>query len=90
MYSLATVVQTVEESKALSLRRGPRIIISARGMLAGGRVLHHLRAFESDAPDVIPLPGFQPGGKNGAALATGGWEVRVREHPERADPEQPG
>ncbi|MCX7620381.1 MAG: MBL fold metallo-hydrolase, partial [Acidimicrobiales bacterium] len=36
------LVRTVEDSKALTARRGPMIVLSASGMLTGGRVLHHL------------------------------------------------
>ena len=38
-----TYVQSVEESKALNLRKDPMIIISASGMAETGRILHHLR-----------------------------------------------
>ena len=38
-------VHTPEESKSLNQRKGPMLIISASGMLTGGRVLHHIKAF---------------------------------------------
>ena len=41
MFNVAEKVRTVEESKALNLREGPFIVISAGGMPTGGRVLHH-------------------------------------------------
>ncbi|MEO7017901.1 MAG: MBL fold metallo-hydrolase RNA specificity domain-containing protein [Leifsonia sp.] len=47
MYSLATLVRTVDDSKLLNLRDGPAIIISASGMLEGGRIL---RIFGQDVP----------------------------------------
>jgi metallo-beta-lactamase family protein len=77
MYSIATLVRSVEESKALNLRRGPMIIVSASGMLTGGRVLHHLLAFGSDARNAILLTGFQAGGTRGAALAAGADHLRM-------------
>lgn len=77
MYSIATLVRSVEESKALNLRRGPMIIVSASGMLTGGRVLHHLQAFGSDARNAILLSGFQAGGTRGAALAAGADHLRI-------------
>jgi metallo-beta-lactamase family protein len=40
-----TYVKEVEESKALSANRFPKVIISASGMATGGRVLHHIAAF---------------------------------------------
>ena len=77
MYSIATLVRSVEESKVLNLRRGPMVIISASGMLTGGRVLHHLQAFGSDARNAILLSGFQAGGTRGAALAGGADYLRM-------------
>src|SRR5512141_1550161 len=42
-FKMLTYVQSVEESKALNLRKDPMIIISASGMAENGRILHHLR-----------------------------------------------
>ncbi|HEV7183591.1 MAG TPA: MBL fold metallo-hydrolase, partial [Leifsonia sp.] len=55
MYSLATLVRTVDDSKLLNLRGGPAIIISASGMLEGGRVLHHIVAYGTDRRNAIVL-----------------------------------
>lgn len=77
MYDLATMVRTVDESKALNQRHGPMIILSASGMLAGGRVLHHLAAFAPDARNAILLSGYQAGGTRGATLAGGARELRM-------------
>jgi metallo-beta-lactamase family protein len=87
MYELATMVRSVEESKALNQRSGPMIIISASGMLTGGRVLHHLEAFAPDSRNAIVLSGYQAGGTRGAALAGGADTLRMfgREVPIRAE-----
>jgi metallo-beta-lactamase family protein len=77
MYSLATPVPTVDESKLLNLRGGPMVIISASGMLAGGRILHHLRAYGGDRSNAIVLTGFQAGGTRGAALLHGARSLRM-------------
>lgn len=77
MYEIATMVRTAEESKALNRRRGPMIILSASGMLTGGRVLHHLEAFGGDARNAIVLSGFQAGGTRGAALLAGADHLRL-------------
>ena len=77
MYELATMVRTVDESKALNLRKGPMIIISASGMLTGGRVLHHLVAFGPDPRNAILLSGYQAGGTRGASLAGGAARLRI-------------
>ena len=77
MYELATMVRSVDESKALNLRHGPMIIISASGMLTGGRVLHHLEAFGPDARNAILMSGYQAGGTRGALLAGGADRLRM-------------
>ena len=41
MYKVAVPARSPDESKLLNLRGGPMIIISASGMLTGGRILHH-------------------------------------------------
>lgn len=70
-------VSSVEESKALNTRRGAKVIVSASGMLTGGRVLHHLLAFAGDVRNAIILCGYQAGGTRGAALARGERRIRV-------------
>lgn len=77
MCDFATPVRTVEESKALNERTGPMIIISASGMLTGGRVLHHVMAFGSDPRNAIVLAGFQAAGTRGARLAAGERSLRI-------------
>ncbi len=77
MYSLATLVRTVDDSKLLNLRGGPCVIISASGMLEGGRVLHHLTAYGPDRANAIVLTGFQAGGTRGAALLRGERSLRI-------------
>jgi metallo-beta-lactamase family protein len=77
MFDLAERVRTVEESKELNRRNGPMIIISASGMLAGGRVLHHLVSFGPDPKNAIVLSGFQAGGTRGAVLARGERHLRL-------------
>jgi metallo-beta-lactamase family protein len=77
MFHAAKIVRSTEESKALNTQRGPMIIISASGMLTGGRILHHLRAFAPDPRNAILLSGFQAGGTRGAALAQGAQSLRV-------------
>jgi metallo-beta-lactamase family protein len=87
MYRLARVIQSVDESKLLNLRGGPMVIISASGMLTGGRILHHLAAYGSDHNNAIVLTGFQAGGTRGAALLAGAGTLRIfgRDVPIRAE-----
>lgn len=87
MTELATYVNSVEQSKALNVSRGPKIIISASGMLTGGRVLHHVEAFGPDPKNAILLSGYQAGGTRGAALLAGQPTLRMfgRDVPIRAE-----
>lgn len=87
MFGAAERVRTVEESKALNSRHGPFIVISASGMLAGGRVLHHVATFGPDRRNAIVLIGFQAGGTRGAALVRGERVLRIfgRDVPIRAE-----
>lgn len=77
MYELATMVSSVDDSKLLNLRGGPMIIISASGMLTGGRVLHHIAAFGDDPRNAIVLTGYQAPGTRGGALANGADSLRM-------------
>ena len=77
MGRVATLVHTVEQSKALAHRTGPQIIVAASGMATGGRVVHHLKTFAPDPKNLILLAGFQAGGTRGAALAAGARSIRI-------------
>lgn len=77
MFDLAVRVRTVEESIALNRNADPKIIISASGMLSGGRILHHVVSFGQDRKNAIVLSGFQAGGTRGAALVDGARELRI-------------
>lgn len=70
-------VHTVEESKALNERQGPMLIISASGMMTGGRVLHHLKTFAPYPQNTIVLTGFQAAGTRGEALEKGAEEIKI-------------
>jgi metallo-beta-lactamase family protein len=87
VYRIAKLVTTVDDSKLLNLRGGPMVIISASGMLAGGRVLHHLAAYGPDPSNAIVLTGFQAGGTRGARLLAGSGILRIfgRDVPIRAE-----
>ncbi len=74
---MTRMVTSAEESKALNRRKGPMVIVSASGMVTGGRVLHHLIAFAPDPRNAIVLCGFQAGGTRGASIAAGASTVRI-------------
>lgn len=80
MSEVAIIVNSAEDSKALNLRHGPMLIISASGMATGGRVLHHLEAFATDPRNLILLAGFQAGGTRGASLLAGAKIIKMHGH----------
>ncbi|HTQ63088.1 MAG TPA: MBL fold metallo-hydrolase [Candidatus Solibacter sp.] len=65
------LTRSVEESKAINNVKTPCIIISASGMVSGGRVLHHLAQRLPDARNAVILGGFQAVGTRGRALLEG-------------------
>jgi metallo-beta-lactamase family protein len=75
--------QTVEESKALNTRPGPFIIISASGMLEGGRVLHHIKHNIQDPNSVILLTGYQAPETLGRTLEDGVQNITIHGIPLR-------
>ena len=75
--AVATYTRDVEASKAITASPMPKVIISASGMLTGGRVLHHLKAYGPDTRNTIVLSGFQAAGTRGAALLGGAREVKI-------------
>jgi metallo-beta-lactamase family protein len=66
-----------EESKRLNEMRGPRIIISASGMLTGGRVLHHAIRILPDEKATIVFVGYQAAGTTGRRIQDGEKEVKI-------------
>jgi metallo-beta-lactamase family protein len=68
---------TREESKQINSMKGARIIISASGMLTGGRVLHHALRVLPDEHATIIFVGYQAAGTLGRRIQSGEREVRV-------------
>jgi metallo-beta-lactamase family protein len=65
------LARSVEESKSINSVKTPCIIISASGMVTGGRVLHHLAQRLPDPRNAVILAGFQAEGTRGRALQEG-------------------
>lgn len=72
-----TYVRDASDSRALNGRLEPAIIISASGMVTGGRVLHHIKAFGPHAKNTILFCGYQAAGTRGEALVHGAHEVKI-------------
>ena len=66
-----------DESKKLNNAKGARVIISASGMMTGGRVLHHALRMVSDPEATIVFVGFQAAGTLGRRILDGEKEVKI-------------
>jgi len=65
------------ESQQLNRLKGPAIIMSASGMLSGGRILHHLLNRLHDPDLIVALVGFMAEGTLGRKLMDGEKEVYI-------------
>ena len=65
------MTRTVEESKQINDVVTPCIIISASGMITGGRIKHHLARRLPDARNTVLLVGYQAEGSGGRLLLDG-------------------
>jgi metallo-beta-lactamase family protein len=75
-HSMVTA-STREESKRLNDEKGTRIIISASGMMSGGRVLHHAMRILPDENATLIFVGYQAAGTTGRRIQDGEREVRI-------------
>jgi metallo-beta-lactamase family protein len=69
--------RTRAESEALNKMKGPAVIISSSGMLAGGRILHHCRVRLPHPENTLLITGYQAVGTLGRALLDGAHVVRI-------------
>ena len=72
-----TTAATRDESKRVNDMRGARIIISASGMMTGGRVLHHAMRILPNEDATVIFVGFQAAGTVGRRVQDGEREVRI-------------
>jgi len=71
------LTRTTEQSKAINSVKTPCIIVSASGMVSGGRVLHHLEQRLPDPRNAVILAGFQAQGTRGRSLQEGAKSLRL-------------
>ncbi|HSB95724.1 MAG TPA: MBL fold metallo-hydrolase, partial [Spongiibacteraceae bacterium] len=77
LFKSVNYVREQSESRKLSASTTPKIIVAGAGMLTGGRILHHLRAFGGDHRNSIVIAGYQAPGTRGAALLGGADRLRI-------------
>jgi metallo-beta-lactamase family protein len=75
-HSMVTA-STREESKKLNDEKGTRIIISASGMMTGGRVLHHAQRILPNDDATLIFVGYQAAGTTGRKIQDGAREVKI-------------
>jgi metallo-beta-lactamase family protein len=71
------MTRTVEESKQINNVLTPCIIISASGMITGGRIKHHLARRLPDSRNTVLLVGYQAEGTGGQLLRDGAKYLRI-------------
>ncbi len=70
-------VRSVEESKALNVKAGPFMVISASGMAEGGRIRHHLKEGISDPNNFVLITGYQAAHTLGRKIQDGVSPVNI-------------
>src|SRR5215217_4516084 len=75
-HSMSTA-SSKQESKRLNDAKGARVIISASGMMTGGRVLHHALRMVPDADATIVFVGYQAAGTTGRRILEGESKVKI-------------
>ena len=72
-----TTASSRDESKRLNEMKGTRILISASGMLTGGRVLHHAIRILPNPNATLIFVGYQAAGTTGRRIQDGEREVKI-------------
>ena len=68
---------TQDDSKKINESTYPMIIVSSSGMVAGGRVLHHLMLRLPNPKNLVLFIGFQAPGTRGFTIKSGAPEVKI-------------
>ena len=71
------IAESTDESMLLCMSDQPKIVISASGMLQGGRVLHHLRTKLPYQKNAVLFTGYQAAGTKGSVLKNGISQIRI-------------
>ncbi|HVX69408.1 MAG TPA: MBL fold metallo-hydrolase [Mycobacteriales bacterium] len=72
-----TELRSREQSKSLNDPHWPCIIVSASGMVSGGRVLHHLAGLLPRPENTVLLVGYQAVGTRGRQLLDGARSIKI-------------
>lgn len=69
--------RTVDQSKHLNESTGTKIIISASGMVTGGRVLHHMMHWLPKEETTVIFVGYQAEETRGRIILSGAKDVKI-------------
>ncbi len=72
-----TAITNMEDSKKLVSKTTPSIIITASGMLTGGRVMHHLKERLPNPKNAVLFVGYQALNTKGRLLQEGLKKIRI-------------
>jgi metallo-beta-lactamase family protein len=71
------IASSRQDSKRLNEETGVRVLVSASGMMTGGRVLHHALRILPDERATIVFVGYQAAGTTGRRILDGEQEVKI-------------
>jgi metallo-beta-lactamase family protein len=71
------ITSSPQESRSINEQQGAHIIISASGMMTGGRVMHHAKRVLPNAKGTILFAGYQAAGTTGRRIQDGEQEVKL-------------
>ena len=80
-------VESADDSMLLCMSDEPKIVLSASGMLQGGRVLHHLKQKLPDEKNGVLFVGFQGKETKGRLLVEGAATIRIHHQELRVEAE---
>ncbi|MEA2622323.1 MAG: metallo-beta-lactamase family protein [Chloroflexota bacterium] len=76
-YPDQVITNDAQQSRAIKDAPRPMMIVSASGMLTGGRIVHHLRDLIDDPGAMLLFVGYQGEGTLGAHLQAGARTVKL-------------
>lgn len=73
----AKALPKASDSRTLTTRPGPFLVMAGAGMCTGGRILHHMLNHLSDPTTLLMMVGYQSRGSIGRAIVDGAKSVRI-------------